>query len=57
MATRTDTTYPAFRVEITRHDGSITLSPRLAFRSIAAHGARVMGREPGVLGARVVLAA
>ena len=57
MATRTDITIPAFRIEITRNDGSVTLSPRLAFRSIAAHGARVAGREPGVIGARVILAA
>ena len=56
MATRTDTTIPAFRVEIIRHDGSVSLSPRLAFRSIAAHGARVAGSEPGVTGAKVVLA-
>lgn len=43
----------AFRIEIVRRDGT-TLSPRFAFRSIAAHGARELRRDPSVISATVI---
>lgn len=44
----------SFRIEIVRCNGTVTLSPRFSFRSIAAHGAREICKEPGVISAIVV---
>ena len=44
----------SFRIEIVRCNGTVTLSPRFSFRSIAAHGARKICKEPGVISAIVV---